>query len=354
VSIVAWEAGENVAVAPLVWGRMPEPGREVRTPTSVVRTVGAAVVGADGDRVTLRAWSPTPQVRVDPGGAPPTVRLTNVPRRARWWASAGVRQEVDGSALLFRGPEDRPWAVSAAAGGRPCSFAVLGDTGASPTFAAALRRAADLGADFFVVVGDLLYHDAEVAPLLALLEASPLPVYFVRGNHDYASRARREALGRLAPAFYAFEWCEASFVMLDNGLERLPRTGAWSDQYEWLERTLLEPHGAPRFVFLHKSPLASPDERPWHAMWDRDYARRLARSFEEAGVHAVFAGHRHVHERRETGGVLYVTVGEGRAGRSRGPVMAVVRMTTADPDVEFVPVWADGALPRGAGPAFSG
>jgi predicted phosphodiesterase len=336
----AWETLENLQISTLSWGPAPEPRTRAHGTAYTVVSIGAAVEKEEPHAVAVRAWAPAPKITVLPrDGSVVDVTVANVPRRARLVAPPGVTERPGPGGRVVSGPGDRRWEFRYADPGDAFTFAVLGDTGASATFEHALRTAEALDLDFLMVVGDLTYHDSEVARLRALLRRPGLPVYLVRGNHDYATRARREFVGSLAPPFYAFAWGGAGFVVVDNGAELLPGLGAWSDQHEWLTRTLAGPLGAPVFAFMHKSPLRDEGERPWHAMWDRSYARRLARDFERSAVRMVFAGHRHAHGVQEQRGVLYVTSGEGRLPPSQHPVMAVLQVRSADAELRFVPIW---------------
>jgi len=57
------------------------------------------------------------------------------------------------------------------------TFAVLGDTGDSDTFAEALCLAASQGADFLLHTGDLIYRDEANPHLETMLATAPLPVF---------------------------------------------------------------------------------------------------------------------------------------------------------------------------------
>lgn len=338
-----WEALENLSLVPFLWSSPPEPRGRARNGAYEVVSAGAAVVELGARAVTLRAWAPSMRAAVTPlQGAPITVTIQNLPRRARLGAAPGVSERVSGSDRVLSGPDAARWEFHYDLSRDDLRFAVVGDTGASRTFEQALRTAAGLEADFAVVVGDLAYSDRDIPRLRALLTAAPLPVYVGRGNHDYASGARRDFIGPLAPPYYAFAFGGAAFVVLDTGREFLPGLGVDSGQHEWLRRTLADPLGSPVFVFMHKPPLRRHPEAFGHAMWDRPYARALVRDFERAGVRMVFAGHLHEHDTWERRGVTYVITGEGKTPRAGRPQMAVVDVQAGIAHLRFVPIWPEG------------
>lgn len=329
----------------------PEFGIAVTTPEPTARTVtreyavvarGATMVEARETLVTLRAWSPAPRISVlREGDSHVTIRLLNIPARVRLRTVSDVIETTRGQQRMISigggGRRDLHY-IAPADGVR---IAALGDTDASETFAQALNTAHALSSDFFLVLGDLFYRDEAVPRMQAILERAPLPVDVVRGNHDYASRLRREALPMLGPSFYAFSYGGVGFVLLDSGRDQIPGMAVESDQHKWLQRTLALPIGNPIVVATHKSPIGHHEEKRFHRMLDAGYATQLARDFEDAGVRFVLVGHRHTHDLESRNGVTYVTAGEGKHGPEHNPVLALITVRSDEPRIEFVPIWND-------------
>ena len=344
VGAAGWEVLERISVVPLGW--LPDGGPASRAAAAgwEVASAGAGVVASAPAGPTLRAWAPSVRVSVTPRGERRvTVTLENIPARAGLVAPPWVTEQVSGTTRVVSGTAGARWEMRYERTGGDLRFAVVGDTGASDTFEEALRTAAGVGADFTVVVGDLAYTDGDVGRLRRLLARAPLAVYAIRGNHDYATGARRDFVQALTPPYFAFAFGGAAFVMLDTGREMLPGLGRDSDQHEWLQHTLASPMGSPVFVFMHKPPTAPAQEAVWHRMLDRSYARALVRDFEHAGVSMVFAGHLHRHLTWARNGVTYVVSGEGKVRPAAQPQMALVEVRAGEAAMHFVPIWAEAA-----------
>jgi hypothetical protein len=135
--------------------------------------------------------------------------------------------------------------------------------------------------------------------------------------------------------YYAWEWGDALFVVLDPYRYSLPQRGngygwAWSlgrDQYQWLTQTLARSHAAHKFIFIHN--LLSGDQasrggveiapfNEWGGKnadgtdgfkehrpgWDMPVHQLLVRNH----VTAVFRAHDNFYARQELDGILYLMV----------------------------------------------
>ena len=145
-----------------------------------------------------------------------------------------------------------------------------------------------------------------------------VPLYPVVGNHDREGIFRRTEKYRTyfavpddAPnpeRYYAFSWGNSRFVVLDSN----EPTFSLAEQALWLDEQLAAAVADPEvrhiFVAMHH-PLFSTSLHGPHE------AARLAWAplFERYRVDLVFAGHDHVYEHLERGGVRYVITGGGGA-----------------------------------------
>jgi predicted phosphodiesterase len=285
----------------------------VRIGEHTLAVTGAFVQDVQSDRLSLRAWAPTPNIRViHPGNSDPvTVQVENLPTRVRLDASGPVEQERDGLIRTLRFSPLATRHLGFIDAERQVSFAVLGDTGDSPTFIQALRLAASRGADFLIHAGDLIYRDEQMPHIRDILATSPLPVFTVRGNHDYRNAARIAFMRGLSPPYYTFQLGGATFIILDNALSYIPTFWRRSTQYRWLTDVLGMPAEGPVFVVMHKPPFDLRPDTQGRAMEDTGFAQALIRSFGRAGVDAVFTGHIHASYRWPQDGIPYVISGEG-------------------------------------------
>jgi hypothetical protein len=308
---------------------------------------GATVTSRAGDRLWLRAWTPGPTLRVTQAAGSGTVEVSvdNVLRRTRVEAAGPVEETPVGLTrrlrfapsatrwLAFVGPDDG------------VDFFVLGDTGDNPGFAAALQLGAIKGADFLLHTGDLVYDDLQIPNLRRLFAISPLPIYFVRGNHDYRNDLRVAFLRELGPPYYAFRVGGAAFLVLDNAGDYLPGLWRHSTQYHWWTGALGEPRPGPLFVVMHKPPFDRRTGPRRAGMVDRPFARQLMADFRRAGVEAVFTGDIHGAYLWVEDGIPYVISGEGfetPRGSSEVNLVAWARLRGGRLAVEFIPIWRGG------------
>jgi len=285
----------------------------IRFDGHTLSVMGALVQAGPPHRLSLRAWMPTPTIRViEPGDLGPiTLEVENLPLRVRLDASGPIEEDRQGPTRALRFAPQATRRVGFTDLEREVTFAVLGDTGDSDTFRQALRLAASQGADFLIHAGDLLYRDDQIPPLKEILATSPLPIFTVRGNHDYRNAARIDVMRGLSPAYYAFRIAGVTFIILDNGINYIPTLWRGSTQYQWLTHVLGLPRDGPLVVAMHKPPF---DPRPApqeHAMEDKEFALALRRSFARAGVDVVVTGHVHASYIWVRDDIPYVISGEG-------------------------------------------
>lgn len=305
---------------------------------------GALVKEVREDGAVLRAWAPTPSVRVaDAGhGGPFTLRIDNVPARVRLTASGAVDETRDGIARIVRFAPAAVHRLELRSPDRDVAFAVLGDTGDNPTFDEALRLAVHEGMDFLVHVGDLIYDDEQMPAITGILARAPVPVYVARGNHDYRNARRIAYMRDLAPPYYAFHMSGATWVVLDNADDYLPWAWRHSTQYRWWRDGLGEARDGPLFVVMHKPPFDRRKPTKGAGMNDPAFAGQLVSDIARAGVDAVFTGHVHASHLWIEEGVPYVVSGEGYAS-PEGPEtnhVALVRVRDGRVSIEQVRVWA--------------
>ena len=296
--------------------------------------------------VVVRAWAPNPAVRVvEPGDRDEVrLRIENVPWRGRLAASGPVEETRTGPSRSLRFSPRLTRRLAFAVPDAEVTFAVLGDTGVGPTFPEALRGAAADGADFLLHVGDLIYEDEQIPAIERILAEAPLPVFVVRGNHDYRNRARIDFMRALGPPYYTFPIGGATFIVLDNAGDYLPWLWRRSTQYRWWTEALGAPRDGPLFVAMHK-PIFDRRGGNWAGMGDQAFGRRLLSDFVRAGVDAVFTGHVHATHLWIEDGIPFVVNGEGYESRT-GPEkhrMGWVHVRGWDVRIEQVPIWKRGA-----------
>ncbi len=192
--------------------------------------------------------------------------------------------------------------VQQAAANKPLKFAVLGDSrDGEAIFAQLLQQAAQEGAEFAIVLGDLVSagRSDQYLRFAKILENAPLPVLVLPGNHDYVGQGKARYQRLFGPLNYSFDLAGYHFIALDNANGRLS-----SAQLDWLE-TQLQSKG-PKFVFLHEPPKTIP-RWAWHSF--SDGAERFTALMEKYRPSRVFLAHIHGYDRVTQNGVEYVLSG---------------------------------------------
>jgi len=205
-------------------------------------------------------------------------------------------------------------AVTAVFAADDFTFVVLGDrTGGhvEGIYGQVIEKSLGENADFYVTVGDQIEGytgdadavNAEWDEYFGIVEAVPVDLYILPGNHDIWDDQSEEIwLERLdTEPNYGFDYESVHFVMLDTS--RWETSDSLPDEYyEWLEADLAA-HADDRlvFVFYHKplwyNTLADGEPDPLHDL------------FIEYGVDGVFNGHFHTYGAAAYDGVTYTMVG---------------------------------------------
>src|SRR2546430_15890768 len=84
--------------------------------------------------------------------------------------------------------------------------------------------------------------------------AAPLPVFLVRGNHDYRNARRLQMMRDLAPPYYTFHLGALTVIILDNATDYVPTLWSRSTQYRWLRALFAIPREGPLAVAMHIPP----------------------------------------------------------------------------------------------------
>ena len=320
----------------------------VRVGGHTLSVVGALVRAREAGRLTLRAWAATPTIHVlEAGPGPLTISVENLPVRVHLEASGPVDETRSGITRTLRFSPEATRRLAFVDLGREVTFAVLGDTGDDPTFSEALRLAAHMDADFLIHAGDLIYDDAQMPNIAGILAQAPIPIFMVRGNHDYRNQARIDFMRGLGPPYYVFEMGGVRFVVLDDAGTYPPTFWRRSTQYRWLGDVLGIPRDGPLIVAAHKPPFDRRTGPKRAYLDDEPFARQLMQDFARARVAAVFTGHVHENQYWVQDGIPYVVNGEGfesPEGMSQAR-MAWVRVRGWDVVIHQVPIWGGRRAP---------
>jgi predicted MPP superfamily phosphohydrolase len=212
---------------------------------------------------------------------------------------------------------------TAPAAGEPVRFAVYGDMrGGHRTHARIVEAILDEAPDFVIVTGDLVLRGTDEGGWQKFFEVtstlmSRVPYFPAVGNHDVGRSGDEErrmneifsmAAGAERPEWghwYSFDVAGIHIVMLDSNAYDHEAQLAWLDA----DLTAARKAGARAiFAATHDGPYSRSNHGGNPVARER-YAPLLARH----GVLLLFAGHDHIYQRGEIGGLRYIVTGGGGA-----------------------------------------
>jgi predicted phosphodiesterase len=223
------------------------------------------------------------------------------------------------------------------------SFAALGDTGSGPELAASLARAAELGADFFLHLGDLHYKGIPLAEAARAFDGASIPSYVAIGNHDFHRGLNfpwRDFQESIGPRNASFTLAGVDFVNLDTAADHYPATSG--ERGELLDLLLVRPRPEDTLVVFTHRPLVDQRVPLGHIAPERDHALHhasevawLREAYLQLGADLVLNGHIHASYGTEVDGIPTWIVGNGLLLDEKGfegePQILVARWSAAEP-----------------------
>lgn len=174
-------------------------------------------------------------------------------------------------------------------------FALFGDPQITDDLKSYLKRfrqdVADLGIDFFGVVGDLTNDgtEAERSRVKALLDATGVPYYCTIGNHDlYQADGWDWFKANFGPSCYSVVVADRlKLLFLDTAEERLGEA-----QFAWLERELNDDDRYIKIVATH-FPIYDGQQPIMWRLSSAEERYKLLSLLRDYRVHSYVAGHTH-------------------------------------------------------------
>lgn len=286
-----------------------------------VRAEGAVFQGRDDGAFRFRAFVPEPAFAARGNGGTATVVVENVhagatlePGRSslsidettrNLTRTISVTPEPDGAGFAWRFPRSETY-----------RFAAIGDTGGGTELRWVLDRAAELGADFLLHLGDIYYEKGDFSRAAVNLNTAGLPTYAAIGNHDFFEHWQMlypEFHRVVGPSNWLFTLGGVEFVNVDTAAEFLPVDRG--RRLAVLDRMAgLDPAGAVRDrVAITHSPLRDPDPDRGHVVSRVAEMRWLRERLLARGTRNLLAGHIHVKDELDDQGLYTWITGQGLA-----------------------------------------
>ena len=307
--------------------RFPRMGFEHRPPAKQLDTVSASVTLEDAifveqkssSPLEIRAIAPEPSIELMAKlQGKLAVILNNVAPSAILQASGdtadSIHESIDGinrqlEIDLVPGQSIQlNWRLAEQDGSK---FAVIGDSGAGKELEWILYRAADLGAQFLLHLGDFNYAEGEYDRAIELFKAAPFPCYVSIGNHDYndSGLIYQQFINEIGPMNHSFNIAGTRFANIDSAADFFP---ASSGQRGVLFDKLLEDNTqfTDQVFFTHR-PFYDVREGEDHVIGGLGQISWLKEKIKQCGCDTLLTGHVHHSAETDLDGLRQWTVGEG-------------------------------------------
>ncbi|MFZ0486332.1 MAG: metallophosphoesterase [Arenicellales bacterium] len=292
---------------------------------SQVSARGAFFRGMDGDSFRFRAFVPEPAFKVSGAGSRTAhIVVENLHRESR--LDVDTAAAAPGTMNEERDNLVRIVSVKPAAGTetgfswrfpkqQQYRFAAIGDSGGGTELHWVLKRAAQLGADFLVHLGDLYYEKGDLNRALANFGSADIPAYVAIGNHDFSDNwhAKYPVFHRLiGPGNWVFTLGGVEFVNFDTAALFIPAVrGARARLIQGLQAVGPASAIRDRVAITHK-PLTDPDPKRSHAVGSSE-ARWLREQLLSRGTRNLLVGHIHIKDEFDDQGLYTRISGQGLA-----------------------------------------
>lgn len=268
--------------------------------------------------VSLRAFTPTPELRIQAGRVDLEVEVNNVLSGAQLQvktnANTEVHEDVDGinRRLLIRSKSDDEiilsWEHDLDHG---FDFAIIGDTGGGTELDWCLQRAAELGARFLLHLGDFNYSDGEYDRAIQQFHDAPLPCYISIGNHDFndSGLVYHKFRTELGPLNSHFTIAGTRFINIDTAADFFPAQAGLRGNL--LQRLAKSPHAPENTVMFSHSPLRDPRPNDDHEVGGINEVAWLLSMAKTLNTSDFLCGHVHHSAELDISGLRQWTAGEG-------------------------------------------
>ncbi len=293
----------------------------------------------------LRAIAPEPAVSIQLKQAETRFSISNVSSQAvlqfNGGSSAQISETITGltrSVHVKHAPNtslELSWKFD---DDRAVEFAIIGDSGGGDELPYCLARAAELGAEFLLHLGDFHYRPGEYEGAIKAFKEASIPSYVTMGNHDFNDKGLvyQRFLDNIGYFNNRFSVAGTEFINIDTAADFFPLRSGQRGRFV----DTLEANSKPKIAFSHR-PFV--DVRPGrhHGMASKAEERWLHETFKTIGCDDYLCGHVHKSGETDVEGLKQWTVGEGLGYEdwvARKPVSQML-MGTVEPETQPLYRW---------------
>ena len=270
----------------------------------------------------LRAFAPEPEITLQTiGNKPITLSVNNIALDAELSvdnkALHNIKEERNGitRTLVIQSanePIKLEWKLPVL---KDYTFAAIGDSGGDQELAWCIQRAHDLGARFFIHLGDFNYQTGDYQRAIDLFHNAPLPCYVTIGNHDFHNSGLiyQPFLQKIGPLNSLFSIGKTRFANLDTAASVYPYhkgqrgkviTQMIANKDEFID-TVAFTH-CPLYDPLVSD--ANPDPHDIGSEGERDW---LISVLKRSNSTSLLSGHIHIYSREKFKGIDNIIAGQG-------------------------------------------
>ena len=266
----------------------------------------------------FRAFVPEPELRLEASADQTlTLSLNNLSTEAELLvegpSSVEVSEEIEGITRVLTiktGGEGVIWLRWQLAKINGFRFAAIGDSGGQQELRWCIQRASDLGALFFLHLGDFYYTKGDYESSIEAFNNAPIPCYVSIGNHDFrdGKNLYQQFLDEIGPLNASFSLGGARFINVDTANNFIPYGAG---QRGKMLRTLSNQAAAVSNIAFTHRPLFDPIEGSSHDIGSTGERDWLIKALQNCQVNTLISGHIHIHARATVAGIDNIIVGQG-------------------------------------------
>ncbi len=294
-----------------------EPLHELQGKYATLAIEGAIFVAPSPNSADVRIRAIQPELKLTVLNALDEIKLEldNIPPSAileiPQCARAQITESINGLRRLLTIKPSKPEKLDVVwrfADERKVVFGVIGDSGGGDELPWCLARAAELGAEFMLHLGDFNYTRGEYDLAIEAFRNAAIPTYVTIGNHDFndSGLVYQHFLSHVGRFNHRFTVAGTEFLNIDTSANFFPTKGGQRGRFI----AELERNSKPKIAFSHR-PFV--DIRPGHDhnLGSVAEANWLHETFQQIACDTYLCGHVHKSGETDVNGLQQWTVGEG-------------------------------------------
>ncbi len=263
--------------------------------------------------IFLRAFAPEPKIIVARSDKTQTLVINNISTEAILHSKIPIQEitvgitrvieipaQIEALAIEWKFPEHESY-----------EFATIGDTGGAEELGWCIHRAHELGAKFFIHLGDFNYQASDYDTSVEQFVKAPLPCYITIGNHDFHDNGLivDKFLKDIGPLNHTFNLQAVRYINVDTAASFLPVSGgkradmmnALSKDKQVYDDTV---------TFTHR-PFYDPRPGEDHDFGNVFEKKWFVKSLKQSNIDTILAGHIHNFFDTESEGIRILIAGQG-------------------------------------------